>query len=69
MTTDNDLDVMNIIRDMPDDEAAFYFRFSDDDGFYYYTGHIEALADGLKALMEQDEAVLRIVADAINEFT
>ena len=66
MTIDEDLDIMNSIRDLPDEDAAFYFRAGDDDGFYYYTGTVEHLGETLLNLMIQDKAVLAVVAHAVD---
>ena len=69
MTRDADLDVMNIVKELPEENASFYFRSSeeDGDGFYYYRGEIEKLANALLGLMEQDENIFNIVVMAINE--
>ena len=69
MTTDSDLDVMNIIRDLPETDAAFYFRADGDDGFYYYKGTVEQMSDALIGLMGQDENVKAVIVHTVKNFT
>ena len=68
MTKDADLDIMNCIKGLPEQDAAFYFRSDPDDGFYYYTGTIEQMGAALAGLMEQDEAVKDLVINAVNTY-
>ena len=67
MTKDEDLDIMNSIKDLPEEDAAFYLRGDPDgEGFYYYSGSIEDIGNTLLALMETDKSVLAMVAHAVN---
>jgi len=67
MTRDQDLDVMNGMKDLPEKDAAFYFRSGDDsEGFYYYTGTVEDMGNTLLALMEHDKTIMAVVAHAVN---
>jgi len=65
MSKDSDLDIMNIIKDMDDEDSAFYFRADVEDGFFYYKGTIESIGADLFALMEQDANVKAIVVEAV----
>ncbi len=68
MTIDEDLDIMNSMKDLPEGDAALYFRsdLKDGDGFYFYTGTVEDLGNALLGLMEIDEAILAAVCHAVN---
>jgi len=68
MTTDSDLDVMNLIKDLPETDTAFYFRSDDEDGFYYYKGTVEQMAGAMTGLMEQDENVRSVIIHTVKNF-
>ena len=68
MTTDSDLDILNLIKDLPDDNVAFYFRADDLTGFFYGKGGTEAAGEELSALMEQEASVRDMVFYALKEF-
>ena len=61
------LDVMNLIKEMPSGDIAFYMH-SGNTGFYYYEGTIEEMSDTLTALMEQDEAIEKVVLLSASKF-
>ena len=62
---DTDLDAMNIIRGLPDQDNAFYFRTDGKEGFHYYKGTICGLGEALGALMEQDDNIYEVVLHAV----
>jgi hypothetical protein len=62
-----DLDVMNLLKEMPSGDIAFYMH-SGDTAFYYYEGTIEDMSDTLTALMEQDEAIEKVVLLSASKF-
>ena len=68
MTKDCDLDVMNLLKELPEDDAALYFRSDPEDGFFYHTGTIENLGATLAALMEQDDNIKDLVVHAVNSY-
>ena len=68
MTTDTDLDIMNLIKDLPEDNASFYFRSDDLTGFFYGCGTTEEAGEALSVLMEQEDSVRQMVFYALNEF-
>ena len=68
MTTDTDLDIMNLIKDLPEDSAALYFRSDDLTGFFYGCGSTEAAGEALSLLMEQEPSVREMVFYALKEF-
>ena len=68
MNTDIDLDILNLIKDLPEDSTAFYFRSDDLTGFFYGMGTTEAAGKALSLLMEQEESVRAMVFYALKEF-
>jgi hypothetical protein len=68
MTRDCDLDVMNLLKELPEDDASFYFRSDPEDGFFYHVGTLENLGVTLAALMEQDENIRTMVIHAVNNY-
>ena len=68
MNTDTDLDIMNLIKDLPEENTAFYFRSDEKEGFFYGCGTTEGAGAALSVLMEQEESVRAMVFYALKEF-
>ena len=68
MSSDTDLDIMNLIKELGEDSAAFYLRSDDESGFYYYSGSIQDMGDALMALMGQDKTIEAMVIHAVKEY-
>ena len=62
---DDDLDVMNILKGLPETDTALYFRVDGETGFHYFVGTPESLGETLAALMEQNETIYKAVVHAI----
>jgi hypothetical protein len=64
---DIDLDVYNIIKDTPEEDAVFYFRAgpSDADDFLYAKGVISLMGEALANMMDQNEDLVAVVHEAV----
>ena len=68
--TDLDLDVYNMVKDLPEENIVFYFRAGVDnvDDFFYAKGNLQDMGGTLAKLMEQNEDLELMVVHAVNEF-
>lgn len=64
---DIDLDVYNIVKNTPEEDAVFYFRAgpSDSDDFLYAKGVICDLGEALANMMEQNEDLVTVIHEAV----
>ena len=68
--TDLNLDMMNLVKDLPDDCAVFYFLTGpeEDKDFLYAKGSLDDMSEALVNLMAQHEDIEWIVKNAVMEF-
>jgi len=69
-TVDLNLDVINLVKGIPDDSVVFYFLSGEDDDrdFLYAKGDLDVMAASLANLMEENEGVEYLIREAIKEF-
>ena len=64
---DLNLDMMNLVKDLPDDHAVFYFLTGEDEDtdFLFCKGNLDLMAEALAHLMGEHEDIKDIVANAV----
>ena len=67
---DLNLDMMNLVKDIPEDCAVFYFLVGrhEDNDFLYAKGSLELMSEALANLMQEHEDIEWVVKDAIMQF-
>jgi len=67
---DLNLDMMNLVKDLPEDCTVFYFLTGpyEDEDFLYAKGDPDVMSEALCNLMRQNEELEQIVRNAIIEF-
>jgi hypothetical protein len=67
---DLNLDMMNLVKDIPEDCAVFYFLVGEDEDtdFLFAKGNHELMSEALCHLMEENADIEWIVRDAIIQF-
>ena len=67
---DLNLDMINLVKDLPEDCAIFYFLVGnkEDQDFLYAKGDVESMAEALTNLMSEHEDIEWIVKTALNDF-
>jgi hypothetical protein len=67
---DKNLDMMNLVKDIPEDCAVFYFLTGPGDSadFLYAKGDPDLMSEALSNLMRQNEELEDIVRNAIIDF-
>ena len=67
---DLNLDMYNMVKDLPEDNVVFYFLAGPDEDtdFLYAKGDIEMMSEALANLMAQNEDLEWMVKNAIMEF-
>ena len=69
-TLDLNLDMMNLLQDLPEDKAVFYFLVGAEEerDFLYAKGDLDIMAEALAGLMRENEQIEQMVRHAITEF-
>ena len=64
---DLNLDLINLVKDIPEDHAVFYFLTGEDTetDFLYAKGSLDLMAEALAHLMAEHEDIRDIVINAI----
>lgn len=64
---DVNLDMINLVKDLPEDAAVFYFLAGVDEerDFLYAKGNHELMSEALSNLMVENEDIENIVRNAI----
>lgn len=67
---DVNLDLMNLVKDLPDNVAVFYFLAGRDEerDFLYAKGDHDLMSEALSNLMIENEDIETIVRNAIIKF-
>ncbi len=67
---DLNLDMMNLVKDIPDDYAVFYFLVGEGEerDFLYAKGSLEDMSEALVNLMEQHEDIQWLIKNAVKVF-
>ena len=67
---DLNLDMMNLVKDIPEDCAVFYFLTGKEveEDFLYAKGSLEDMGEALSNLMRQNKDIECMVRNAIIEF-
>ena len=67
---DLNLDMMNLVKDLPEDHAVFYFLTGDkeDNDFLYCKGSLEDMSEALVNLMSQHEDIEWLIKNSVKVF-
>ena len=67
---DLNLDMMNLVKDIPEDCAVFYFLvgINEDEDFLYAKGSLEDMSESLVSLMDKHEDIEWLIKNAVKVF-
>jgi len=67
---DVNLDIMNLVKDIPEDCAVFYFLTgqNEEEDFLFCKGSLEDMSEALVNLMSQHDDIEWLVKTAVKEF-
>ena len=67
---DLNLDMINLVKDVPEDCAVFYFLVGEgeEQDFLYAKGNLDTMAEALTNLMGQHEDIEWVVKTAVKDF-
>lgn len=67
---DLNLDMMNLVKDLPEDHTVFYFLSGRDEeeDFLYAKGNLDDMCEALVNLMDQHEDIEWLIKNAVKVF-